>query len=177
MLFHEGAGTEETTRLRKIDLHSTIREHQQLIAEINNARQGLEDLTVRAPASGMVLKVNTREGERISPENGLMIIAPSSDIEIRAEIYENKASRISVGDPVEIKSQYGAFQNTITGRVTSIGEIVNHSSLRPVNPRQEIDARVIDVYILVDASGQKLLRKLVGSTVIVTATRPSMGHE
>jgi HlyD family secretion protein len=171
MLLREGAGTEEETRLREIDLQSTIRERQQLVAEISNAKQDLADLTVRAPVSGVVLKINTREGERISPDNGLMIIAPSSDIEIKAEIYENKAALISIGDQAEITSQYGSFEKTIAGRVTFVGDSVNHSSLRSVNPRQEIDARVVDVHILVDPSGQSSLRRLVGSTVVIQITK------
>lgn len=162
-----GASTDEVKRSKMLEMERIMREIVRLDADITNTKADLNDLEVKSPINGTILKLNAREGEHISPVSGLLILAPSTEIQIRAEIYENNIQHIMIGDRATITSQHRAFPGIVVCRVKRINSLVESTSLRPTDPRRISDARVVKVILEVPKSNQSLLSTYVGSTVNV----------
>lgn len=72
------------------------------IAQIEKSRTPQKTLTLRAPASGVVLEKNVTEGARIMPGMDLYKIADLSSIWIEGEVFEKDLSLIRVGTPARV---------------------------------------------------------------------------
>lgn len=82
-------------------------------------------VTLRAPASGVVTLKGVFEGQRISPETEVMTITDLSRVWIEADLYEDEAKGIAVGQPVTASLSYDPAVR-LTGRVTFL-----HPTLAP----------------------------------------------
>ncbi|HEX6560251.1 MAG TPA: efflux RND transporter periplasmic adaptor subunit, partial [Longimicrobiales bacterium] len=99
----------ETAQANARDLLSAARRRlsywdipPQEIARIEGARTPQKTLTLRAPASGIVLEKNVFEGARIMPGMDLYKIADLSSIWIEGEVFEKDLSLIRVGTPARV---------------------------------------------------------------------------
>ncbi|MEQ8485606.1 MAG: efflux RND transporter periplasmic adaptor subunit [Pseudomonadales bacterium] len=116
-------------------------------ADLAAARAQLDRASIRAPVAGQVLAVHARAGERIGPE-GLLELGQTQRMYVVAEVYETDIAQVTAGQPVTASSP--ALPGPVTGRVERIGQLVARNDVLGLDPVARIDARVIEVFILLD---------------------------
>lgn len=84
-------------RLKLLD----VPEHQ--LHGLDNMDSLKKGLHIHSPADGIVINIGAREGQYVTPETELYMIADLSKIWVYAEIYEYELPWVKVGDPVEIQ--------------------------------------------------------------------------
>jgi Cu(I)/Ag(I) efflux system membrane fusion protein len=62
-----------------------------------------KSLHIHTPADGIVINIGAREGQYVTPETELYMIADLSKIWVYADIYEYELPWVKVGDPVEMR--------------------------------------------------------------------------
>jgi HlyD family secretion protein len=116
-------------------------------AEWRVAQAALEKTQIRAPADGVVLRVDAKNGELAVPAAGppIMSIGDVSALRVRAEVNEQDLGRIRVGQAVLVRA--GAFHGReFDGRVSSIAR----RRAEPINsgdPRKFSDVDVLEVLV------------------------------
>ncbi|MCY7283385.1 MAG: efflux RND transporter periplasmic adaptor subunit [Cyanobacteria bacterium CAN_BIN43] len=116
---------------------------------LNLAEARLERTIVRAPSSGRVLRVVTRAGEAIGT-NGILDLGDTSQMFVVAEVYETDVGLVRPGQPAVISSRNGAFSESLTGKVSSIGWQIFKNNVLDDDPAANADSRVVEVKIQLD---------------------------
>lgn len=84
-------------RLKLLD----VPEHQ--LHDLNESHVIKKDLHIHTPADGIVINIGAREGQYVTPETELYMIADLSKVWVYAEIYEYELPWVKEGDPVEMQ--------------------------------------------------------------------------
>ena len=116
---------------------------------LNLAEARLERTIVRAPSSGRVLRIVTRAGEAIGT-NGILDLGDTSQMFVVAEVYETDVGLVRLGQPAVISSRNGAFSESLTGKVSSIGWQIFKNNVLDDDPAANADSRVVEVKIQLD---------------------------
>jgi len=100
-----------------------------------------DELTVRAPAAGIVQSMDLRPGDLVAPNQGIVTILEPSEIWVRIYVPEPKLGLVKVGDPARISV------DTFPGRVFP-GRVVEIREQAEYTPRnvQTIDQRSDQVF-------------------------------
>lgn len=122
--------TAEVEEARVAAARSTLVQQQ---ANLDKARYDLEKVTVTAPMTGIVTRLNVEEGENAimgtlnNPGTVLLTIADLSRMEARVRVDETEVVKLAFGQPARI--EIDAFPDTsFQGRVTEIGNSPIYSS-------------------------------------------------
>lgn len=95
--------------------------------------------TLTAPISGVIVKLNAREGATVTPGQTLYRIADLSTVWVNAEVPEAQASWVTPGAPVA--ARVPAYPDSVfSGRVAGLLPEVN-AATRTVRARIELDNR------------------------------------
>lgn len=113
-------------------------------AQVDLARNALNDGIVRAPMDGFIARRFVQPGEKLSQDTPLFSIVALSAMELQAPVPANEIPRIRIGQEARIKVD-GIGQQTFTGRVERI------------NPVSEAGSRSINVYITI-ANPDRILK-------------------
>jgi len=93
-------------RLRERPLPEQVEAAQSRLKEarvdLESARDDLAETTLTAPFDGLVLAIETNEGERVTPQQPLIRIADMSSVEVYAEVDEDYFGRLSPGQPATL---------------------------------------------------------------------------
>jgi HlyD family secretion protein len=116
-------------------------------ADVAAAKARLEMSLVRSPLKAQVLEINTYPGERVGPD-GILELAQTDRMYVVAEVYETDIARVKSGMKAVIKAP--ALSGPITGLVERISLKVGRLDLLGTDPVAKTDARVVEVYILLD---------------------------
>jgi len=84
-------------RLRLLD----VPEHQ--IAALKESREVSRVLHIHSPAEGIVVKVGVRDGQYVTPQSELYMIADLSTVWVFVDIFEEELPWVSVGDEAEMQ--------------------------------------------------------------------------
>jgi Cu(I)/Ag(I) efflux system membrane fusion protein len=84
-------------RLKLLD----VPEHQLHDLTISHAIK--KSLHIHTPEDGIVINIGAREGQYVTPETELYMIADLSKVWVYADIYEYELPWVKVGDPVEMR--------------------------------------------------------------------------
>jgi len=76
------------------------------LARITRERQALEQLPIRAPASGYVVEKNVVAGSSVEPGQRLYRIAPLDPVWVDAQVYEAEIPLLAPGMPAEVTLPY-----------------------------------------------------------------------
>jgi HlyD family secretion protein len=117
-------------------------------AEWRVAQAALERTQVRAPADGVVLRVDARKGELAAPslEPALLVIGDVSALRVRAEVNEQDIGRIRAGQSVVVRA--AAFHGReFDGKVSSVARVVGPSRINSGDPRKFNDVDVLEVVV------------------------------
>ncbi len=147
---------ENLKKIHKARLRQAELEVEQAKLQVNQAQKELQEMTLYAPAEGMVVykKVwgtngltKLKVGYTPWRSQPLLDITSKSKMKVMAKIDENEISRIEKGLPVEIRLD--AVKDTLfTGKITDISTLAHQDNATEKN--------VFDIEILIDQMDARL---------------------
>lgn len=150
--------------VRPVDVSIAETEVSAAIADVATAKAELAQAEVRSPISGQVIEVHARSGEDIGSD-GVATLGQTDRMRVVAEVYQSDISKIRPGQSVEVTTS--VLEQTLQGTVERIGLQVGQQQVVSDDPAANLDARVIDVYISLDAESSERVSRL--SNLQVTA--------
>jgi len=84
-------------RLKLLDVPA----HQ--LHELTDSHTVKKSLHIHTPAAGIVIDIGAREGQYVTPETQLYMIADLSKVWVYADVYEYELPWVKQGDPVEMR--------------------------------------------------------------------------
>jgi len=118
-------------RLELLDVPS----HQ--IRLLQTKRKIMKGVHIHSPFDGIVMKIGARQGQRITPETELYMIADLSRVWVIVDLYEDDLPWVREGDTAEMKVA-GIPGRTFTGKVSYIYPYLE-AKTRTVKMRLEFD--------------------------------------
>ncbi|MEM9505927.1 MAG: HlyD family efflux transporter periplasmic adaptor subunit, partial [Cyanobacteria bacterium P01_E01_bin.43] len=94
---------------------------EQAQMQVAQRQADLDDVLVRAPVAGQILKINTQIGEQVNTQEGIVELAQTDQMMVLAEVYETDIRQISLGQAVTVTSEYGGTAQELMGTVDQIG--------------------------------------------------------
>jgi HlyD family secretion protein len=160
----------QRTRLRGadgvyVDEASALADLASAKALLLDAIQDEDKARIRAPISGRILTLNSVVGEQIG-NDGFADIGDVSTMLVRAEVFETDIEWLKVGDAAMVSSR--SIQGEMAARITRIGSRITRQSITSTDPAETVDARVIEVWLQLDAAGSERIRNFSGLQVQVT---------
>ncbi len=119
------------------------------LADLAAAKASLELAVVRAPLRAQVLEIHAYPGERVGPE-GIMELGRTDRMYAVAEVYETDITNVEVGQRASVRAP--AMDEALTGQVERIALKVGRLDVVGTDPVAKTDARVVEVFILLDDS-------------------------
>ena len=119
------------------------------LADLAAAKARLELAVVRSPLRAQVLEIHAYPGERVA-QVGIMELGRTDRMYAVAEVYETDITRVMVGQPAKIHTS--AMDKELTGTVHRISLKVGRLDAVGTDPIAKTDARVVEVFILLDDS-------------------------
>ena len=119
------------------------------LADLAAAKAKLELAVVRAPLRAQVLEIHAYPGERVGPE-GIMELGRTDRMYAVAEVYETDITGVQVGQLAKVRTP--AMDKELTGKVERISLKVGRLDVIGTDPIAKTDARVVEVFILLDDS-------------------------
>jgi HlyD family secretion protein len=119
------------------------------LADHAAAEASLELAVVRSPLRAQVLEIHAFPGERVGPD-GIMELGRTDRMYAVAEVYETDITGVKVGQLAKIQTP--AMDTELTGKVERISLKVGRLDVVGTDPIAKTDARVVEVFILLDDS-------------------------
>jgi HlyD family secretion protein len=119
------------------------------LADLAAAQARLELSVVRSPIRAQVLEIHAYPGERVGPE-GVMELGRTDRMYAVAEVYETDIAQVKVGQAAKIRTS--AVDEELLGKVERISLKVGRLDVIGADPIAKTDARVVEVFILLDDS-------------------------
>jgi HlyD family secretion protein len=139
----------KTSSTSKVKLDVAQMDLDIAIADLAAARARLELAVVRSPLRAQILEIHAYPGERVGPE-GIMELGQTDRMYAVAEVYETDIARVKIGQAAQI--QTSALDDKLSGKVERISLKVGKLDVLGTDPIAKTDARVVEVYILLDDS-------------------------
>lgn len=143
--------------VRSVDVDYAQAQIQQAKAALERAEADVAVTTIHSPIDGVVLKINTRIGERVGPD-GLLELGDTSEMDVVAEVHETDIIRVRLGQLAEVKLRN--WDEVLQGRVIEIGRLVGRMDVFSNDPVEDTDARVVEVRIRLDRSSSELVASM-----------------
>ncbi len=151
--------SQETARLaslsevRPVDIEIAQAQLEKARIAVNQKQANLRDAEVRVPIAGQILRINTRVGEQVNTQQGIVELAKTSQMYAIAEIPEASIGKIREGQKATISSEYNSFSGELNGIVQTIGLQVgkkNQQDAGGTTPSTDQNARVVTVKVKID---------------------------
>ncbi|NDJ18588.1 HlyD family efflux transporter periplasmic adaptor subunit [Myxacorys almedinensis] len=153
----EQANLAELQEVRPVDVEIAEARLTKAQIAVEQRQAILEDVQVRAPIAGQILRINTRVGEQVNTSQGIMELARTDRMFVTAEISELDINKVRKGQRATITSEYGGFSDEIQGTVEQIGLQIGRRVLQEAasggstgSPLTDQNARIVTVKIRVD---------------------------
>ena len=158
--------------VRPIDVAIAKAELKQAQIQVEQYKAELDNTNVRVPVAGQILRINTRVGEQVNVQQGIAELGQTKQIYAIAEIQETDITKISLGQPATIRSEYGGFEGEIKGTVAKIGLQIGKSRIdenqqNPDNPANDLNERVVEVKIILNPEDSSTVAAFTGMQVKV----------
>lgn len=155
--------------VRPVDIQVARAELERAEVAVEQRQADLEDTKVKVPVAGQILRINTRVGEQVNTQQGIVELGHTKQMYVLAEVYETEITKVRVGQPVTIKSEYGGFAEEIQGTVEHIGLQVGTRTLAEdsSNPNTDKNTRVVEVKIRVNPEDNDKVASLTNMQVRV----------
>lgn len=138
------ANLNQIREIRPVDIQVVQTEVDNAQANLKQAQTNLEQAYIRAPIAGQILKIHTREGEKIANE-GIVELGKTQQMIVVAEVYQTDIDKVKLGQKALISAQ--AFSGKLQGEVYLIGLQINRQNVFSNQPGENLDRRVVDVKI------------------------------
>ena len=154
----------QIAEIRPVDIVLAEAELEDAMVGVQQAEAELDLAYVRSPIDGQILKINTLPGEVIS-NRGIVELGQTSQMYIKAEVYETDISRVSLGQRATITSD--GFPGQLEGTVDEIGLQIGKQEVLSTNPVIDVDGRVVEVKIRLDSEDSQKVASLTNLQVKV----------
>lgn len=138
-----------TSATSRANLDTARMEVDIAVADLAAARANLELAIVRSPVRAQVLEIHAYPGERVGPE-GIMDLGRTDRMYAVAEVYETDITQVKAGQRATVRVP--AMDAELTGSVERIALKVGRLDVIGTDPIAKTDARVVEVFILLDDS-------------------------
>jgi Cu(I)/Ag(I) efflux system membrane fusion protein len=119
--------------LRRLQLWGVSREE---LDKLKQTKKPQTSLMLRSPRAGTVITRNAFEGQRVTPQDELYVVADLSTVWVQAKVYEYELPHVEVGQPVSVTLPALPDQK-LTGKVVFIQPTVEEAT-RTVQVRVEL---------------------------------------
>ena len=164
----EKAMLNKLREVRPVDVKVAQAEVEKAIAQINRIKAELEDLYVRVPVAGQILKINTRVGEQVNTSQGIVELGRTNQMYAVAEVYETDVGKLHVGQRATVVSEHGGFKGSIQGTIDHIGLQIKKQDVLESDPAADKDARVVEVKVRVRPQDSPKIAGLTNLQVRIT---------
>ncbi len=143
----------QIAEVRPVDIEAAKVEISRAVAAAKQAKANLDQAYVRSPQDGVILDIHTRSGEMVS-DDGIVEIGQTSFMYAVVEVYQSDVNKVHPEQKVRISSN--SLPGELYGRVDRIGQKVQRQDIINADPSENIDSRVVEVYVrLGEASSLK----------------------
>ena len=147
----EKAMLDKLLEVRTVDVQVVQAEVNYAMTQIAKAKADLDDIYVRVPVAGRILKINTRIGEQVNTSLGIVELGRTKQMYAIAEVYETDVSQVRLGQRATVFSENGGFEGKLQGTVDHIGLQIKKKNVLDSDPAAEKDARVVEVKVRIDS--------------------------
>jgi HlyD family secretion protein len=134
-------------------------------AALSKAEEDHALTIIKSPVDGVVLSVQTRAGEALG-DSGVVKIAETGNLEVRAEVFEADVNKIRMRQRVSIDSRIIA--PALVGTVRWISPSIEKQTLLSDDPTVNTDNRVVTVRISLDPVSMQRASRLINHQVRAT---------
>ena len=154
----------QIAEVRPVDVQVAQAEVNNAIAAVKKAQADLDLAYVKAPREGQILKIHAWSGEVVKTD-GIADLGQTDQMYVVAEVYESDVSKVRSGQRASITSK--AFSEELQGTVDEIGLQIRKKDVLSTDPVADVDARVVEVKIRLDATATAKVAGLTNSQVKV----------
>jgi len=104
-------------------------QHQQTLANLDQARANLQRTEIRSPVDGWVTNLLAQQGDFASAGEKLLSLTDANSYWVDGYFEESSLGRIHVGDPAEVKLM--GYPEIVPGHVQSIARAINVANAQP----------------------------------------------
>lgn len=134
-----------------------VPEHQ--ITDMEQTGEIKKNIHIHSPFNGVVINIGAREGQYVTPQTELYMLADLSTVWVYADVFESELPWVNVGDSVEM---------TLTG----IPSKKFKGTLSYIYPYAEVKTRTIKVRLVFDNAELLLKPDMFANIVIHTQQQP-----
>lgn len=149
------ANLNNLSEVRSVDVQVPQTQVRYAVSQLASARAKLEDYYVRAPIAGQILKINTRVGEQVDVDAGVVDLGQTDRMVVLAEVYETDVPKVQIRQRATITSENGGFTEKLTGTIEQIGLQVKKVDILGTDPAANSNARVVQVKVRLDPESSR----------------------
>jgi HlyD family secretion protein len=164
----ENAILKNLQQVRPVDVEIAQAQLEKAQVAVVQRRADLDDVRVRAPVAGQILRINTQIGEQVNTQQGIVELASTQQMYAIAEIYETDVAKVRKGQRVTLSTDYGGFQGDVRGTVEHIGLQIGRKTIQDTsstNPTTDQDARVVEVTIRINPGDSRRVARFTNMLV------------
>ncbi|MEG4802925.1 biotin/lipoyl-binding protein [Microcoleus sp. ARI1-B5] len=158
------ANLDRIAEVRPVDIEAAAAEVSSAASAAKQAKANLALAYIRAPRDAQVLKIHTYPGEKVG-NDGIVELGQTREMLAVAEIYQSDVDKVRIGQPTKITSD--SFQGELQGSVEYIGLQVQRQNIVNTDPSANIDARIVEVKVRLDAASSQKVAGLTNLQVKV----------
>ncbi|MEG3850967.1 HlyD family efflux transporter periplasmic adaptor subunit [Microcoleus sp. herbarium19] len=147
----------QTAEVRLTDVQAAAAEVNNARASLKRAETALTKAYIRAPIAGRILEIHAKPGEVVGTK-GIADLGQTDRMQVVAEVYQTDISKIRTGQKATITSE--SFAGEVSGTVRQIGLQVIQQEVSSNTPGENLDRRVVQVRIHLNAEGSKRVANL-----------------
>jgi HlyD family secretion protein len=155
----------QVTEVRPVDIQVAQVQVDQAIAAAKQAKANLDQAYVKAPQDGVVMKIHTYAGEVVSSTDGIVELGQNHQMDAVAEVYQSDFSKVKVGQKARITSD--SLGGELTGTVARTGWQIQRQNVINTDPSSNIDSRIVEVHVALDAESSRKAAKFTNLQVQV----------
>ena len=166
-ILEEKAMLDKLMEVRPVDIKVAQAEVNYAKTQVAKAKADLDDIYVRVPVAGRILKINTRIGEQVNTSLGIVELGRTDQMYAIAEVYETDVVKVRLGQPATVVSENGGFSGKLQGTVDHIGLQIKKKDVLDSDPAADKDARVVEVKVRIDPKDSPKVAALTNMQVRV----------
>lgn len=125
-LFKQNAVAEATLDKYKTQYDSALANYNAAIAQAEQTKNALDYTNLVANASGVVSAIDVEVGQVVAAGQTVLTLVQTNELEVAANIPENKISSIQIGQPVTVT--FWANNQSVAGTVREISPVADSTS-------------------------------------------------
>ncbi|WP_414527951.1 ABC exporter membrane fusion protein [Nodularia chucula] len=156
------ATLDRIAEVRPVDVAGAKAEVNRALAVAKQAKANLAQAYVKSPQDGVIFDIHTRSGEIVS-NDGIIEIGQTNQMYAVVEIYQSDVSKIQPKQRVRISSN--SLSGELVGTVDWVGWKVQRQDIINSDPTENIDSRVVEAHVKLDAASSQKAAKFTNLQV------------